>query len=227
MLWNRLSFASMDDHRLRRCATSASPPSGATLSSSSIRTRSSGKLCAARQLLTILRARRRSLRELEGSISAAPAALTCVREYSGSVHAIEPVAEPDRTSAARDSSTLARSSASGMSHRLLRACRFRPAGPYPKCRTLYGAPWRRRTQGAHGGAPDEHHPGAREVLDGRFDLHEGADGFLVVVIGVLVPTDAGGSVAPALRDDEDPSLQSAVDTRLQLTQGCGKSRAET
>ena len=157
----------------------------------------------------------------------APAALTCVREYSGAVHVIEPVAEPDRTSAARASSAPTSSSASGMSHRLLRACRFRPAGPYPKCRTLYGAPWRRRTQGAHGGAPDEHHPGAREVLDGRFDLHEGADGFLVVVIGVLVPTDAGGSVAPALRDDKDPSLQSAVDTRLRQTKGRDMNRVTT
>ena len=82
-------------------------------------------------------------------------------------------------------------------------------------------------EGAHGGAPDEHHPGAREVLDGRFDLHEGAGGILVLVIGVPVPADAGGSVAPALRDDKDPSLQSAVDTRLRLTQGCGKPRAET
>ena len=63
--------------------------------------RSSGKLWAARQLLMIARARRRSLREPAGSISVAPAALTWVRECSGRLWTI--------ISAAAGSSTLTRS----------------------------------------------------------------------------------------------------------------------
>ena len=63
--------------------------------------RSSGKLWAARQLLMIARARRRSFREPAGSISVAPAALTWVRECSGRLWTI--------ISAAAGSSTLTRS----------------------------------------------------------------------------------------------------------------------
>ena len=56
-------------------------------------------------------------------------------------------------------------------------------------------------QGIHRGDPDEHRLGAGEVLDGRFDFLEGADGFLALVPGVLVPAHARGSVGPGLRDD--------------------------
>ena len=121
------SAASMDDSRLRRCATSASSPSGATRSSSSIRMRSSGRLWAARQLLTIVRARRRSFRELVGSISVAPAVPTWVREYSGRVRTVGTMAEPDRAPAA-GFFALARSSVLGMSRHLPRPRQPRLAG---------------------------------------------------------------------------------------------------
>ena len=90
--------------------------------------RSSGRLWAARQLLTIVRARRRSFRELVGSTNVAPAAPTWVREYSGRVRTVGTVAEPDGAPAAAGAFALARSSVLGLSRHLLRPRQLRLAG---------------------------------------------------------------------------------------------------
>ena len=76
----------MDERRFKRWATSAFSPNSATLCCNSSRTRSNGKLWAARQLLTTARAPRSSSGELDGVISVSPAALTRLREYWGSGH---------------------------------------------------------------------------------------------------------------------------------------------
>ena len=93
----------MDERRFKRCATSAFSPNSATLCCSSSRTRSNGKLCAARQLFTTARALRSASGELEGEIRASPAALTRLREYRGSGHDACPFRAPNPADAASGS----------------------------------------------------------------------------------------------------------------------------
>ena len=92
-----------------------------------------------------------------------------------------------------------------------------------ECPRIREVAWVSAAQGVHRGDPDEHRLGAREVVDGRFDLLEGANGLLALVPCVLVPADAGGSVGPGLRDEVEVLRPTVAHMTLQDLQGLAVS----
>ena len=78
----------MDDMRLNRWATSAASPKPATACRRFIWSAFSGKLCEARQLWTMVRARDLSRGEADESTRVTPASFTWLRVCSGTVQAM-------------------------------------------------------------------------------------------------------------------------------------------